>query len=253
MTALVEFGDVAHKPLQRPTIGFGDGVLLLADDESIPFGRGVDQGRIHSIVDTGDEAARWQPGQQRSRVGGRGQPRRGRTEWGRESAAADAPQRGPTLRPWSSHSVLAMALVVSHSLARPSALLLHLRRAQPSHASRASREPSLASTRPFSSSSQLPGLQPLLTQTRVRGVSATRSMAGGREPQGWGGETDGRPEMLASAPYSPPPWASDLHPVPVQFTSLGQVSQRMSIASPCEIPDLGLSLQIWNRSSWPAL
>ena len=53
-----------------------------------------------------------------------------------------------------------------------------------------------------------------------RGV-VVRSMAGGLEPQT---ATEGRPEMFVKAPYSPPSWASELHPAPSHFVSLGQVN-----------------------------
>lgn len=53
-----------------------------------------------------------------------------------------------------------------------------------------------------------------------RGV-VVRSMAGGLEPQT---ETKGRPEMFVKESYSPPSWASELHPAPSHFVSLGQVN-----------------------------
>lgn len=103
-----------------------------------------------------------------------------------------------------------MASIITHSRTRPSALLAHLY-PKSSH-SRAAGAYSLATIRPAPRQLKLQKLQ--LNTRRERPFGA-RSMAGCAD-------TEGRPEMLATAPYSPPSWSSELHPVPPQFTSLGQ-------------------------------
>ena len=118
----------------------------------------------------------------------------------------------------SRNQILAMALKISTHLQFPSpATKLHCHRVfseQPHH--------------------HLPQLNFLFPHNQIllcrgsknvgfRGV-VVRSMAGGLETQT---ETKGRPEMFVKATYSPPSWASELHPAPSHFVSLGQVNIKM--------------------------
>jgi hypothetical protein len=110
-----------------------------------------------------------------------------------------------------------MASIITHSRTRPSALLAHLY-PKPSH-SRAAGACSLAAIR----------LAPRQLKLRRLQLNTRRERPFGARSMAWGADTEGRPEMLTTAPYSPPSWASELHPVPPQFTSLGQVSTLISI------------------------
>lgn len=134
--------------------------------------------------------------------------------WECPRAAALRRQNPKTKTPFR-NQILAMALKISTHLQFPSpATKLHCHR--------------VFSEQPHYHLPQLeflfPNNQLLLRRgsknVGFRGV-VVRSMAGGLEPQT---ETKGRPEMFVKASYSPPSWASELHPAPSHFVSLGQVN-----------------------------
>lgn len=110
-------------------------------------------------------------------------------------------------------------------LNRPTTLLVSLVLTKPTNSRTAADSRLACIRRPFSSAPALNSSSPAGRSQFTIPFLTARSMA----PLTVESDQGSRPEMLSTAPYTPPSWASHLHPAPSQFVSLGQVRYRAGI------------------------